>query len=337
MNHRVSAPALSRRTFLRHAVALGAATTLSACAGAPSTVKRVPRVGILSLQPAPASSSGLAEALVADMRDLGYENGKNIQVSFHWNNEVDTDVRGAKAAAEVVALQVDVIVAYGNVAQRGAKATTSTIPIVIFAGPDPVEAGLVESLARPGGNVTGVAGNTALMSAKGIELLKESFPSVSRVAIISDFDPDRKRKRRAAEDAAHALGLDFVTVEVRSAADVPAALEAADPGVDALLVFSLWVSPHERAFAATRRIPALYATEVSVDNGGLMTYVEDHFEMARRVASYVVRILNGEQPATMPIEQATKYRLVINLKTAREQGLTIPQSVLSRATRVIEQ
>lgn len=333
----VSALALSRRTFLRQAVALGTATTLSACAGAPSIAKRVPRVGVLSLQPAPASSSGLAEALVADLRGLGYENGKNIQVSFHWNNEVDTDVRGAKAAAEVVALQVDVIVAYGNVAQRGAKATTSTIPIVMFAGSDPVETGLVESVARPGGNITGVAGNTALVSAKGIELLKESFPSISRVAIISDFDPDRKRKRRAAEDAARALGLDFVTVEVRSAAEVPAALEAADPRVDALLVFSLWVSPHERAFAAARRIPALYATEVSVDNGGLMTYVEDNFEMARRAASYVVRILSGEQPARMPIEQATKYRLVINLKTAREQGLTMPQSVLSRATRVIDQ
>lgn len=332
---------MRRRTFLRHAAAAITASALASCAGAPFAAQRMPRVGTMGMVPPgidPTNPGTLHLSFVAGLSELGYQDGENIQVHPVYRLAGDADERSAQNAADVVALGVDVIVAYGSLNQRGAKAATSTIPIVVFSGLDPVAMGLVESLARPGGNVTGIASNEAVMAAKRLEQLKESFPTISRVVIFSEYDPGLDVQRRAVEDAAHLLGIDFVTVRARTDAEVPPALEAAaSRGADALIFLGTLPGRREvRAFAATHRIPAIGSVETFVEMGGLMSLVEDRAGIARRAASYVVRILKGERPAEMPMEQPTKFELWINLKTAKEQGLAIPQSVLSRATRVIE-
>lgn len=325
----------TRRAFLQQSAAIGVSALLSACVTNTRVVKPTPRVGMMSL----VAGNGLAESFVAGLAELGYERGRNIEVEGRWNDDPDPDARGARAFAELLVIGVDVILTYGNVAARSAKALTTEIPIVMV-GPDPIETGLVSDLARPGGNLTGVAVEHSATVAKCVELLKEAFPYVSRVAITSDLDAERRRLRRVAEAAARAVGLETITVEARTADDMPAALAvAADQSPDALLSLTVGASysSHERAFAAARRIPAMHAsTEAVVDNGTLMAYLPDGHDAMRRAASYVVRILYGERPGDIPMERPTKFVFVVNMKTARAQGLTIPASVLVRTTRVIE-
>lgn len=336
---------ISRRRLLGRTAALVAAAAVSSSAAAPPVAKRPPRVGVLSINPrrvAPGlpepPAKYLADAFVAGLLELGYEDGKTIQVEFaEWEGEPE---RQRAIAAELAARGVDIFVAYGTEAQRAAKATTSTVPIVMFSGNDPIAAGLIPDLAGPGGNITGVANDSAVMTAKRLELLKDSFPNVSRVAIVSDDAASRKVQRRAAEQAARALRLEVMTVEGRLRSELAQALDTAGAaGANSLLVLGNVPGGSGAdivAFAAALRIPGVYPNKVFVENGGLMTYTEDEVDLARRVAGYVVRILGGERPADMPIEQPTKFDTIINLTIARASGLMIPQHIMGRATRVIE-
>ena len=325
-----------RRTFLRQAAALAAVGALSSCASAPPAVKRIPRVGVLNFP-----NTALRDEFLSGLRELGYEDGTTIRIEWQ-NSENDTEESIYPIAAEMAGSRVDVMAANGGAAQRAAKRATSAIPIVIVTGTDPVEAGLVRTLAQPGGNVTGIAGLGGVVDGKRLELLKEVAPGISRVAIVGDDNPTRKVRRTAVEDAARRLSIDVVTVEVHDASELPQALDAAArQGVDALLVLFIAVAgggpdPHTLAFAGARRLPAAYGDFVYADAGGLLVFAVNLRKVFRRAGNYVARILNGERPAEMPVELPTDFHLIVNLKTARALGLTIPQSILSRATRVIE-
>jgi putative tryptophan/tyrosine transport system substrate-binding protein len=247
--------------------------------------------------------------------------------------------------AELVRVKVDIILVSGDRGIRAAKNATKTIPIVMVGrGTDPVEAGLVESLARPGGNVTGLTNLTADLGEKRLELLKEAVPKVARVAVL--YDPAIPATAREVKEdlpvAAHALGLTIQPWEIRAADDfdrVFAALSKQRP--DGLYVpggGQVITANRKRiaGFALKSRLPSMYNNRESVDAGGLMSYGADLAEGYRRVAYYVDRILKGAKPADLPVEQPTKFELVINLKTAKQIGLTIPQSMLYRADKVIK-
>ena len=338
--------ALRRRRLLRHLAAMASLTALSSCGISQPVKARIPLVSVLSLNPErlppgaqvrPAATT--AQAFLDGLRTHGYENGKTIIVEWPtWDG--GDERRQLAIAQEAVARPSHVIVAYGTDAQRAALAATTTTPIVMFAGIDPVEAGLVKSLARPEVNMTGVASDTAGIAAKRLELLREAFPRITRVAIVSDDGQPRKVQRRATERVARDMGLSVVTVEAHTAEDLARALDVArQSGADSMVVLGNVPGnslPFIFAFAAATRCPAMYPNDAFVANGGLMTFVENGPDMARRVADYIVRIIAGERPSEMPIERPASFDLVINLKTAREHGLMIPQAVVNRATRVIE-
>jgi len=303
--------------------------------------KKVPRIGYLS--PAdPASDSARLEGIRLALREHGYIEGQNIAFE-HRYAEGKFD-RHPALAAELVRLKVDIIVTGGPIPVRAAKNATKTIPIVMFGtGTDPVEEGLVESLARPGGNVTGITNLGAELGGKRLELLKDAVPKLARVAVL--YDPATPRSVHEMKEflpvAARALGLTLRFWEVRAADGferVFAALNKERP--DGLYVGGgqLTLANQKRiaGFALKSRLPSMYNRKESVDAGGLMYYGADLADSYRRVATYVDKILKGAKPADLPIEQPTKFELVINLKTAKQIGLTIPQKVLARADRVIK-
>ena len=276
------------------------------------------------------------------LRERGYVEGQNIAIEYRYT-EGKQD-RLAELAAELVSLKVDVIVVAGGVRPvRAAKNATKTIPIVMTGGGiDPVEAGLVESLARPGGNVTGITNLTGELGGKRLELLKEAVPKLARVAVL--YDPTGPSNVREVKEvlpvAARALGLTIQPWEVRRAdvfEKVFAALNKQRP--DGLYVSggTLMNANRKRIadFALRTRLPSMYRSREAVDVGGLMSYGADNADSYRRVAYFVDRILKGAKPADLPVEQPTKFELVINLKTAKQIGLTIPPNVLARADRVI--
>jgi putative ABC transport system substrate-binding protein len=303
--------------------------------------KKIPLIGFLSARD-PATESTRAAAIRLALRDLGYIEGQNIAIEYRYaEGKLD---RLPELAAEVVRLKVDIIVAGGDPGIRAAKNATKAIPIVTMGGgTDPIEAGFVESLARPGGNVTGITNLGRELGGKRLELLKEAVPKVARVAVL--YDPSNTSSvREVKEDlpvAARALRLTIQPWEVRAADDfdrVFAALNKERPD-------GLYVSPgpvinvnqkRTVAFALKSRLPAMYSNRDAVDAGGLMYYGADLAESYRRVAYYVDKILKGAKPADLPVEQPTKFELVINLKTAKQIGLTIPPSVLARANRLIK-
>jgi putative tryptophan/tyrosine transport system substrate-binding protein len=304
--------------------------------------KKVYRIGYLAGADA-ARESARAAAIRLALRDLGYIEGQNIATEYRYaEGKVD---RAPKLAAELVRLKVDIIVvAAGIIWIRAAKNATKTIPIVMVgAGNDPVEAGLIESLARPGGNVTGLTNLTGKLAGKRLELLKEAVPKVTRVAVL--YEPATPANvLEVNEDlpvAARALKLAVQPWEVRSADDfekVFAALSKERP--DGLYVAG---SPLTNAnqkriasFASKSRLPSVCFNSQFVDAGGLMSYGADRGESYRRVAYFVDKILKGAKPADLPVEQPTKFELVINLKTAKQIGLTIPPTVLARADKVIK-
>jgi ABC-type uncharacterized transport system substrate-binding protein len=304
--------------------------------------KKVPRIGYLSNSD-PASESARAEAIRRALRELGYIEGQNIAIEYRYA-EGKRD-RFPELAAELVRLKVDIIVvAGGDPAIRAAKNATKTIPIVMAGnGSDPVEAGLVESLARPGGNVTGITNLGPELGGKRLELLKEAVPKLARVAVL--YDPASPGTAREMKEllpvAARGLGLTVQTWDVRAAdgfEKVFAALNKQRP--DGLYVSGgpLMAANRKRivGFALKSRLPSMYYSTEAVEAGGLMSYRADEAESFRRVAYYVDRILKGAKPADLPVEQPTKFELVINLKTAKQIGLTIPQKVLARADRVIK-
>jgi putative tryptophan/tyrosine transport system substrate-binding protein len=304
--------------------------------------KKVPRIGYLSAQDA-ARESIRAEAIRLALRDLGYIEGQNIAFEYRYA-EGKTD-RYPDLVAELVRLKVDIIVVAGGVRWvRPAMNATTTIPIVMSgAGIDPVEAGLVESLARPGGNVTGITNLTRELGGKRLELLKEAVPKIARVAVL--YNPATVSAAREVKEvlpaAARALGLTVRSWEVRNADDfekVFTALNKQRP--DGLYVHGRGplITANERrivGFASKSRLPSMYVNRETVDAGGLMSYGADIADSYRRVAYFVDRILKGAKPTDLPVEQPTKFELVISLKTAKQIGLTIPPNVLARADKVI--
>ena len=304
--------------------------------------KKVPRIGYLSSQD-PASESIRSEPIRAALRDLGYIEGQNITIEYRYT-EGKRD-RAPELAAELVRLKVDIIVVAGGAPWiLAAKNATKTIPIVMSgAGIDPVVAGFVESLARPGGNVTGVTLLSRELGGKRLEQLKEAVPKLSRVAVLYELGllgPERELKE-VLPTAAGALGLTVRSWEVRRADNfdkVFAALNKDRPDGLYVLGGPLMTTNRKRIvdFAAKSRLPSVYNNREFADAGGLMSYGADLADSYRRAAYYVDKILKGAKPADLPVEQPTKFELVINLKTAKQIGLTIPQSMLYRADKVIK-
>ena len=300
----------------------------------------IPRLGYLGIGMAMPNSL-LLEAFRDGLRDLGYVEGQNLLIEYRF---LDGRLEQAPGlAAELASLDVALIVTAGVEATIAAKNATATTPIVgAVLGPDPVEAGVVASLARPGGNVTGLSAVSSETVAKLLQLLKEEFPGIRRVAVLRNPNNAAKLSEyKVAQSAAPLLGLELVSVEVRGDADFDGAFEAiVGSGADSLLVFQepLTASNSARiaAFAARQRLPAIYQIRLFTDAGGLMSYGVDSVEQYRHAATYVDKILKGAKPADLPIEQPTKYDFVINLKTAQALGLTIPPSVLLQATEVIQ-
>jgi ABC-type uncharacterized transport system substrate-binding protein len=303
--------------------------------------KKVPRIGYLSAAD-PARESARSEAIRRSLRELGYIEGQNIAIEYRYSEEkVD---RATELAAELVRLKVDVIVvAGGESVIRSSMNATKTIPIVLTGGGrDPVEAGFVESLARPGGNVTGLTTLNRELGGKRLELLKEAVPKVARVAVLYDEAnrPSVIEVKEVLPVAARALGLTVRSWEVRAAEDFDRVFAALNKDrADGLFVTggTLMLANQKRiaGFALKSRLPSIGYREY-VDTGGLMSYGADQADSYRRVAYYVDRILKGAKPGDLPVEQPTKFELVINLKTAKQIGLTIPQSLLYRADKVIK-
>src|SRR5215831_19751231 len=302
---------------------------------------KVPRIGFLSLT-SPSDRPLLLDAFRQGLRELGWVEGQNIVIDYRYaEGRVD---RLPGLAAELVRLTVDLIVASaGTQVAIAAKNATETIPIVMIYVRDPVGTGLIASLARPGGNVTGVSGSAGLeMFAKQLELLKETVPKIRRVAILSN--PDNAYHQLAIRQvnvAARSLGVQLQLLEARGPNEFDGAFAAmAKERVGALLVVSDTIFNSHRTrladLAARSRLPAAYGVRESVEAGGLMSYGPSFLESYRRAATYVDQILKGAKPAELPVEQPTKYELVINMKTAKALGLTIPQSVLLRADEVIQ-
>ena len=304
--------------------------------------KKVPRIGYLSPVD-PASESTRAEAIRLALRERGYIEGQNIAIEYRYT-EGKRD-RAPELAAELVRLKVDIIVvAGGRRLILAAKNATKTIPIVMMgSGLDPVEAGFIESLARPGGNVTGVTNLTVELGGKRLELLKEAVPKVARVAVLYDLaaPASAHEVKDVLPVAARALKLTIQPWEVRAADDFEKVFVAmGKQRPDGLYVIggALMNNNQKRivGLALKSRLPSMYQSREYVDAGGLMSYGADLADSYRRVAVFVDKILKGAKPADLPVEQPTKFELVINLKTAKQIGVTIPQKVLARADRVIK-
>jgi putative tryptophan/tyrosine transport system substrate-binding protein len=298
--------------------------------------KNVPRIGFL----APATRTGYqhqTDAFLQGLRELGYVEGQNIVIEYRWAD--GNFERLPELAAELVRLKVDVIVAPGVQAVRAAKQSTTTIPVIFPTAGDAVASGLVASLARPGGNITGLTILSPELSGKRLELLKEAFPRLSRVAVLLDpRQPPLSFKE--AQTAGKSLGLKLQFLEVRDAADVESVFSAMSRArADALITLPHpFLQVHQRQIlelVAKSRVPAMYQAADWVERGGLMSYGPDHLDNYRRATVFVDKILKGTKPADLPVEQPKKFEFVINLKAAKQIGLTIPPNVLARADKVI--
>jgi putative ABC transport system substrate-binding protein len=301
---------------------------------------KVPRVGLLLLFGTPGQPNSLVDAFRGGLRDLGYVEGETVLIDYRWAE--GQEHRLGDDAADLARLKVAVIVTPGTPATMAARAATRTIPVVMTNVGDPVGSGIVASLARPGGNVTGLSLLDAELDGKRIELLKEAVPHLSRLAILwSANDPGMTLAFGRVEAAAKALGFALQNLAVREPAEFPRAFETARAGrAEALFVTAQPFTNQHRAqilyLVAKHRLPAIYTLRSFVDAGGLMSYGPSQADQYRRAASYVDRILKGARPADLPVEQPTKFELAINLKTARALGLTIPVGLLQRADQVIE-
>ena len=295
----------------------------------------LPRIGVLW----PISDDAELEAFRQGLHDLGYVEGQNIVLEYRYARGKD-DLLPA-LAAELVGLNVDIILTFGVTAAKAARQATTAIPIVNGSMSDPVAAGLAKSLARPGGNVTGLTSRSPTLSAKRLELLKEVIPGLSRVAVLSTPAPTAQLGLRETEVAARSLGLSLVVQQVQDPNDFEKAFSLlAKERAEALIVLAdLRFNQHLKqlvSLAAEHRLPATYVAKDFVEGGGLMSYGPSWPDQFRRAASYVDKILKGMKPAELPIEGPTRFELIINLKTAKNIGLTIPPSVLLRADHVIQ-
>jgi putative ABC transport system substrate-binding protein len=298
----------------------------------------IPRIAYLTGN-SPSTNPARIEAFQQGLRELGYVEGKNIVIE--WRYAEGKPDRLPTLAAELVRLRVDVIVTTGPGPTRAAKQATTTIPIVMAQDPDPVGNGFVASLARPGGNITGLATLAPEISGKQLELLKEIVPKLSRVAVLgTSTRPGNAQNLKETELAAGAFGVKLQYLDVLIPKDVETAFRAASKGrADGVLVLQTPLLTSHRTqvvdLAVKNRLPAIYATAEWVEDGGLMTYGVSITEMSRRAASYVDKILKGAKPADLPVEQPKKFEFIINLKIAKQIGLTIPPNVLARADKVI--
>jgi putative ABC transport system substrate-binding protein len=300
---------------------------------------KVYRIGFIS----PASSSPMAardEAFRQGLRALGYILGQNITIEYRWADGKNERLTGF--AAELVNLKLDIIVTHGGEATRAVQQVTTTIPIVIAAADDPLASGLVASLARPGGNITGLSILTPDLTGKRLELLKALLPGLTRVAVLwNPGNPISEPELRKAEAAAAPLGLQLQSLGLRDPREFASAFSSMKrERADALFLLSDAMFFGRRKeiadLAASNRLPLVAHLREFADAGGLMTYGPNVLELHRRAATYVDKILKGAKPGDLPVEQPTKFDLVINLKTAKALGLTIPPSLLQRADEVIE-
>jgi len=300
---------------------------------------KIARLGYLGFG-TPSASAPLVEALRAGLRDLGYVEGKNLIIEFRWPGTVE---QMHEAAAELVRMKVDIIFAGGSTQSESARRATSTIPIVFGTHADPVGIGHVSSLARPGGNMTGLAAMAPEITPKQMEILKETVPQATRFGVLWDRTaPSYRPTLQGAETFRGKLGVQLRTVGVSTVAEYDGAFATmAQARVGAVLVHSstLTVRHNPRLLAELalkHRLPTMFTGRENVVAGGLMSYGPDFTDMTRRAAVYIDKILKGVKPADLPVEQASKHLLIINLKTARALGLTIPPSILTRADEVIE-
>jgi putative ABC transport system substrate-binding protein len=303
--------------------------------------KKVPRIGLI-LSASTAVARAWIDAFRQQLRELGYIEGKTIILEIR-EGESDRD-RASKLVVELIALKVDIIVAGGTDAIHAAKEATGTIPIVMRHSRDPVTDRIVASLAHPGGNITGLASLTIDLSGKRLELLAEAVPGVKRIAVLTwsqNFATGKARTYKELEAVARALG---VKLQVLLALD-PATIDKAFVAMTKERAQALMVMPsthylqnreHISKLAAKHRLPAIYHQRIFVDNGGLMSYGADYLDEFRRLAIYVDKILKGAKPADLPVEQPTKFELMINLKTAKALGVKIPSHLLMAADKVIE-
>jgi putative tryptophan/tyrosine transport system substrate-binding protein len=301
--------------------------------------KKIPRIGYLNIT-SPSASNLRAEAFRQGLRELGYAEGKNIVMEYR--SAEGTLDRLPALAAELVRLKVDVIVTGGPGSTRAAKVATSTIPIVMLQDNDPVGNGFVASLARPGGNITGLATLAPELSGKRLELMKEIVPKLSRVAVLGTSTISGQAQMfRETELAAGALGVKLHYLDILDPKDIETALRAASKGrADALLTLTSIILLNHRTqiadLAVKSRLPAIYPQTEYTEAGGLLYYGANTLDLHRRAATYVDKILKGAQPTDLPVEQPIKFELIINLKAAKQIGLTIPPNVLARADKVIK-
>ena len=300
---------------------------------------KIPRVGVLRPGNPPPRDLGQREAFERGLRDLGWTPGTSILIEYRYAE--GKPERLPALAAELVRRPVDVIVASATIAVRAAQQATRTIPIVMSALPDPLREGVVTSLARPGGNTTGLTLDAEELAGKQLELLKEAVPTLSRVAVLLGVIEPHDAARSQIEAAARTLKLEVKEFLVRDTKDLaPTFAEMSQARVGAILVRrdTLVVERNRAevvALAAQRRLPAMYGFREFPDSGGLMSYGANLDDIHRRSATYVDKILRGAKPGDLPVEQPTKFELVINLKTAKALGLTIPQTLLLQADQII--
>ena len=321
---------MDRRSFLSTMAGGLLAAPLAAEAQLSTTI---PRIGLLA-------DATPWEPLRLGLRDLGYVEGKSI--ALEERSSQGRNDRFSDLASELVRLNVNIIVTWGTPATLAAKQATTTIPIVMASAGDPVRSGLVSSLAHPGGNVRGLTVLGPGLAAKRLELLKEAVPNMSRVAFLwNPANPDQESSFNEIQAGARALGVTLQSVEARDREELEQAFAAMKRGRPSALLMTA-DSLIQRyigrivAFASENRLPAMYQLREAVDGGGLMSYGVSLPDLGRRAAYFVDKILKGAKPSDLPIEQPTKFELVVNLKTAKALGLTIPQSLLQRADQVIE-
>jgi putative ABC transport system substrate-binding protein len=321
------------------AVVLAVGLTLAPLAAGAQAPAKVPRIGLLSAH-TPSDTAPWHQAFRLGLRDLGWVEGKNISIEYRYS-EGRSD-RTPDLAADLVRLKVDVIVASVTPDALAAQKATGSIPIVIVASADPVALGLVESLARPGANITGLTPMTSELGGKRLELLKEIVPKLSRVAVL--WNPQNVGSPLAWKEIqlpARQLGIQLHSLEVRSPNDFDQAFEDATTArAGGLFIMpDPVITPNLKriaGLAAKSRLPSIFHVSEFADAGGLVTYGPDRADLFRRAATFVDKILKGAKPSNLPIEQPTRFELVINLKTAKALGLTIPQTLLQRADQVIQ-
>ena len=326
---------MRRREFI---TLLGGAVVAWPLAARAQQSGKLPTIGFLG-SGTPAAHGQWVAAFVQRLRELGWIEGRNLTIEYRWA-EGSSD-RAAELAVEFVRLKVDVIVTYANPMVVATKEATSVIPIVFAAAADPLGTGLVASLARPGGNVTGLSAQNTDLAGKHLELLRDLIPGLRRLAIMANVDNSASvLEMREVQAAARTIGLEVATLEIRRGEDIAPAFEGLKGRADALYVcvdtvlFSNRISVNTLALSA--RLPTIFLNREYVEAGGLMSYGPSFPDLFRRAGGYVDKILHGAKPGEIPVEQPTKFALTINLTTTKALGLKIPPTLLARADEVIE-